>query len=128
MSELQRLRIDKWLWAARFYKTRSIAKAAIEGGKVHCNGARVKVSKEIQIGDEIRVRQGFDEKTVSILKLMDKRGGAPIAQTLYEETRQSIDKREMTKLQRQQANHIAPQTKPSKKQRRQLQQVKHEQL
>ena len=63
-----KLRLDKWLWAARFFKTRSLAKAAIEGGKVHLDGQRVKVSREITVGCEVRLRQGWDEKTVVVKK------------------------------------------------------------
>ena len=81
-----RVRIDKWLWAARFFKTRAIAKQAIEGGKVQCEGNRVKASKEIEVGMEIRLRQGFDEKTVIVTGLSDQRRGAPEAQQLYRET------------------------------------------
>ena len=83
---IETIRIDKWLWAARFFKTRSIAKAAIEGGKVHHNGERVKVSKEIRVGTELTIQQGFDKKTVLVKALSGVRGPAPIAQQLYEET------------------------------------------
>ncbi len=121
---LQKLRLDKWLWAARFFKTRSIAKSAIEGGKVHFNGQRVKVSKEVQVGDELRIRQGFDEKTIVIKALSDQRRGAPEAQLLYQETEQSIAKRDTNTQQRKNLRHIAPETKPNKKDRRQLQQIK----
>ena len=68
-SEIQRLRIDKWLWAARFFKTRSLAKAAIEGGKVQLEGQRIKVSKEVMVGDRLVIRQGWDEKEVVIEQL-----------------------------------------------------------
>ena len=91
---MERLRVDKWLWAARFYKTRSIAKTAIEGGKVHLDGQRVKVSREISIGERLTVKQGWDEKEVVVKALSDQRGPAPIAQTLYEETPESIERRE----------------------------------
>lgn len=121
---LQKLRLDKWLWAARFFKTRSIAKTAIEGGKVHFNGQRVKVSKEVQVGDELRVRQGFDEKTVVIKQLSDQRKGAPEARLLYAETAESIAKRDTHAQQRRNIRHTAPETKPNKKDRRQLQQIK----
>ena len=66
MSE-ERVRLDKWLWAARFFRTRNLARQAIEGGKVWYDGARTKVSKEVQVGAELRIRQGFDEKTVTVL-------------------------------------------------------------
>src|SRR5690554_6872810 len=84
------IRLDKWLWAARFYKTRSLAKAAIEGGKVHYEGQRTKVSKLVEIGATLKVRQGFDEKVIIVKALSDQRRGAPEAQLLYEETPQSI--------------------------------------
>src|SRR5690554_8115120 len=87
------IRLDKWLWAARFYKTRSLAKAAIEGGKVHYEGQRTKVSKLVEIGATLKVRQGFDEKVIIVKALSDQRRGAPEAQLLYEETPQSIKDR-----------------------------------
>lgn len=90
-----KLRLDKWLWAARFYKTRSLAKQAIDGGKVHCNGARSKSSREIEIGTILEIRQGWDEKTVVVKGLSDKRGGAPQAALLYEETAESLEKRQL---------------------------------
>lgn len=125
MSEpVQKLRLDKWLWAARFYKTRSIAKAAIEGGKVHHEGSRVKVSKEIQVGDELKIRQGFDEKIVCVMALSDKRRGAPEAQQLYQETKASIEAREVRAMQRKQQLNSAPEHRPSKKQRRQIHALK----
>ena len=77
MTELQKLRLDKWLWAARFFKTRSLAKQAIEGGKVHFAGQRVKVSKEISVGDLLSIRQGFDAREVTVCALSDQRRGAP---------------------------------------------------
>ena len=86
---MERLRVDKWLWAARFYKTRSIAKAAIEGGKVHLDGQRVKVSREITIGERLAIKQGWEEKEVIVKSLSDQRGPAPVAQMLYEETPES---------------------------------------
>ena len=93
VSGLNRVRLDKWLWAARFYKTRSIAKQAIEGGKVRCENNRAKPGKEIEIGMEISLRQGFDEKTVVVRALSDRRRGAPEAQLLYTETIASIDRK-----------------------------------
>lgn len=118
------VRLDKWLWAARFFKSRSLAKSAIEGGKVHYNGARVKVSKNVDIGAELRIRQGYDEKTVRVLKLAEKRGSASIAQTLYQETEQSLAEREQRALQRKQFSLSAPEHRPDKKQRRQIMQIK----
>jgi len=94
MTENNEVRLDKWLWAARFYKTRSIAKAMIEGGKVHYNGQRAKVSKTVEVGAMIKLRQGSDEKEIEVIALSDQRRGAPEAQLLYQETAQSVKKRE----------------------------------
>ena len=118
------MRVDKWLWAARFFKTRSIAKDAIEGGKVHLNGERVKVSKEIRIGMELTIRQGFEQKTVQIKALSAVRGGAPIAQQLYEETEVSIARRELLSSQRKLHNLARPEQRPSKKDRRDINRFK----
>lgn len=111
------IRLDKWLWACRFYKTRALAKAAIEGGKVHYQGHKPKPGKSVQTGDEIKLRQGFDEKTVVVKKLSDQRGSAPIAQTLYQETAASLEKRQQITAMRKLS---APTTsgRPNKKQRR----------
>ena len=95
----EKVRIDKWLWAARFFKTRALAIDAIKGGKVSHAGSRVKPSKEVQVGDELSIRQGYAEKTVIIKALSDKRGPAPQAALLYEETPQSRQKREELKAQ-----------------------------
>ena len=89
----KKVRIDKWLWAARFFKTRSLAKSAIEGGKVQLAGQRVKVSREVAPGDVLRVRQGWDEREVTVLATSEQRRAAPIAQTLYEETETSLERR-----------------------------------
>lgn len=122
---MTKVRLDKWLWAARFYKTRAIAKQAIEGGKVHCQGARAKPSKEIEVGMAISLRQGFDDKVVLVKAISDQRRGAPEAQLLYEETQESIEKREKLALQRKsQPKHWPNPTRPNKKQRRQIQAFK----
>ena len=92
-SATKRVRIDKWLWAARFFKTRSLAKAAIEGGKVHCNGDRCKCSREIEAGTTLNIRQGLNELTVLVLAVSEQRGGAPQAALLYQETEASLAKR-----------------------------------
>lgn len=124
-STMTRLRIDKWLWAARFYKTRALAKQAIEGGKVHCDGGRVKASKEIGVGAVIQIRQSTDEKIVEVLALSDKRRGAPEAQALYQETAASITARETLAQQRKsQPNEWASEGKPNKKQRRAIHRFK----
>ncbi len=126
-AENSAVRLDKWLWAARFYKTRSLARNMIDGGKVHYNGQRSKPSKLIELGAEITLRQGHEEKTVKVLVLSDQRKGAPIAQTLYQETEQSLDKRERNAAQRKiMAHNPSPERRPDKKQRRDLIKFKHQ--
>lgn len=121
-NPIHRIRLDKWLWAARFYKTRSLAKQAIEGGKVCYNGHRVKVSKEVELNAEICLRVGWDEKTITVQGLSDQRRSAPEARMLYAETATSIKLREeQSELRKQTQQHlIAPPTKPNKKERRQI--------
>ena len=114
------MRIDKWLWAARFFKTRSIAKNAIEGGKVHHNGERVKVSREVRAGMELTIQQGIEKKSVLVKALSDVRGPAPVAQLLYEETEVSIARRELLASQRKLHNLARPEHRPSKKDRRDI--------
>jgi len=116
-----KVRLDKWLWAARFYKTRSLAKEAIDGGKVHCRGERCKPGKEPRIGEEYVIRTGFDERTVVVKALSMVRRGAPEAQLLYEETADSVKRREDASAMRK-AGALGVQTdgRPTKKQRRQL--------
>lgn len=116
----EKIRMDKWLWAARFFKTRSLAKDAIESGKVHCEGQRVKVSKEMRVGLILTIRQGFDEKTVKVMSLSEVRKGATEAQALYEETADSIAKREDNTAQRKAQNLAHPDHRPNKKERRQI--------
>ena len=116
------VRLDKWLWAARFYKTRALAKDMINGGKVHYNGQRSKSSKNAELGAKIRIRQGHDDREVIITRLSEQRQSPAIAQTLYQETEQSITKREFNAEARRLniLNNPAPDHKPDKKQRRQL--------
>ena len=123
---MDRLRVDKWLWAARFYKTRSIAKTAIEGGKVHLDGQRVKVSREISVGECLTVKQGWDEKEVVVKALSDQRGPAPIAQALYAETRESIERREREAQARKAAGGATarPTQKPGKHERKALEKLR----
>jgi len=122
----KKIRLDKWLWAARFYKTRSIARDMINGGKVHYNGQRAKASKIVELGAILTIRQGDIAKQISVEQLSDQRRGAPVAITLYQETEQSVKKREeysiLRKLSLQNAPH--PDKKPNKKQRRELIQAK----
>lgn len=121
-----KLRLDKWLWAARFFKTRSLAKQAIEGGKVHCNGTRCKSSKEIQVSDELLIRQGWDEKQVIVKALSDKRQGALQAAILYEESQESLEKRLLQAAQRKayRDSNPHPDKRPGKKDRRQIHRFK----
>ncbi|MGB1200436.1 RNA-binding protein [Colwellia sp. M166] len=122
----QSTRLDKWLWAARFYKTRAIAKQMIDGGKVFYNGQRSKSGKAVAIGDRITIRQGFEEKQVTVIALADRRRDATFAQTLYQETQASIETREKNSLARQQGILLSPasDSKPDKKQRRQIRHLK----
>ena len=123
---MDRLRVDKWLWAARFFKTRSIAKTAIEGGKVLLDGQRVKVSREICVGEILLIKQGWDEKEVVVLRLSAQRGPAPIARELYEETLASIEKREREAQARKAAGGAVarPTQKPGKHQRKALERLR----
>ena len=122
------VRIDKWLWAARFYKTRSIARNMVDGGKVHYNGQRTKPSKIVELGAVITLRQGNEEKTVVIEQISDRRRGAPEAQLLYKETADSIKKREENAQKRKlnALNSPSPDRRPDKKQRRDLIKFKHQ--
>ncbi|MDC9590269.1 ribosome-associated heat shock protein Hsp15 [Xenorhabdus sp. XENO-10] len=118
----QAVRLDKWLWAARFYKTRSIAREMIEGGKVHYNGQRSKPSKLVELNAKIKLRQGNDEKTVTVLALSSHRRSATEAQQLYQETAESITNREKVALARK-MNALTmphPDRRPDKKERRTL--------
>ena len=120
---MMKVRIDKWLWAARFFKTRSLAKQAIEGGKVQCDGQRAKASKEIMIDTVLSIRQGWDIKEVLVINLSDQRRGAPEAALLYEETPESIEQRKVNTEQRrvlQSASGLQTEGRPNKKQRRQI--------
>lgn len=118
-GELKRVRLDKWLWAARFYKTRAIAKQAIDGGKVHCEGSRSKPSKEIEVGMQISLRQGGEDKTVVVSALSEQRRGAPQAQLLYQETSESLARRQQIAEQRRaQPRHWQAAGKPNKRERR----------
>ena len=120
------VRIDRWLWAARFFKTRSLAKAAVEGGKVHLESSRVKPSKEVQVGQQLEIRRGYTFQVVIIETLSEQRGSATVAQTLYTETPESIEQREVRKSVRrmERAGLNIPSSKPDKKNRRALAQLK----
>ncbi|MDQ3724087.1 MAG: RNA-binding S4 domain-containing protein [Actinomycetota bacterium] len=94
------VRIDKWLWAARFFKTRTLAADAVKGGRVELGGERVKASREVAAGDELRITIGQDRRTVIVHGVSDRRGPAKVAVTLYEETPESITAREAAAEQR----------------------------
>ena len=117
------VRLDKWLWAARFFKTRSLAADAIEGGKVQVNGDRAKRAKQVQPGDEIRVRQGPYEHVVIVRALSGRRGSAKIAAELYEETAASRTAREALAAQMK-AMFGQSEGRPTKKDRRELERLK----
>lgn len=121
-SESPKIRIDKWLWAARFFKTRSLASDAINGGHVHLNGSRVKTSRAVAIGDELRIQRGHEEMIVIVQALSDKRGPATVAQTLYAETEASRTAREQSSEMRrlQSAGMAAPERRPNKHERRNI--------
>ena len=118
-----KVRIDKWLWAARFFKTRSVAAQAVTGGKVHVNGARIKPARMVQPGDELRIRRGELEFIVIVQGLSGKRRPAKEAQLLYEETEFSVQQREeMRGKKRLEAVNkmYGPMKRPDKRARRQI--------
>ena len=135
-----RVRLDRWLWAARFFKTRAQAKAAIEGGKVHLEAGRrgqdpadgsgrqrPKVSKEITVGDRLEIRRGAATFVVQVTGLSEQRGNAAAAATLYQETPESIEAREIERARRRMENAglRVPPRRPSKRDRRELAKLKH---
>jgi len=118
------VRLDKWLWAARFFKTRALASAAVTGGKVHLQGQRIKPARSVKTGDCYQIRRGFELFEVIVTALGDRRGSAVAAQLLYRETDSSLERRrveaEKRKLAMQQRPHS--QGRPDKKQRRKIRQ------
>ena len=129
----ERMRLDKWLWAARFFKTRALAKAALEGGKVQCRGERCKPSKEPRVGDVLTIRQGYDGKTVVIVALSQNRRGAPEAPQPHTEPPESraaaaglpAAVREQAAAARKAGNPgLQTDGRPTKKQRRQIHQFR----
>ncbi|OSM95869.1 MULTISPECIES: ribosome-associated heat shock protein Hsp15 [Lonsdalea] len=116
------VRLDKWLWAARIYKTRAVARDMVEGGKVHYNGQRSKPSKLVELNAELKLRQGNDERTIVILEIGAQRRSAPQAQAMYRETEVSIEKREkMAQARKMNALSMPhPDRRPDKKERRDL--------
>jgi ribosome-associated heat shock protein Hsp15 len=122
LQTCDKVRLDKWLWAARFFKTRALATEAINGGHVHLNGSRPKPSRTLSIGDELSISKGQDTFNITVLLLCDKRGPASIARELYEEDEQSRLKREELAEQRRLEAAAQPrqQRRPDKKGRRQI--------
>lgn len=125
-TEDTRVRLDKWLWAARFYKTRSLAAEAIAGGKVQVNGERVKRAKALQAGDEVRIRLGPYEHHILVRELSERRGPASEAARLYEETPASRAAREAMALQLKSlhAAFVPERGRPTKKDRREIEKLK----
>ncbi len=118
-----RVRLDKWLWAARFFKTRSLAVDEITKGRVHVNDLAAKASREVHVGDRIELRQGPVVRTVVVLGLSEQRGPAPVARLLFEETAESIAARERAATERRLGAEPAlaiDQGRPTKRDRRQL--------
>ena len=120
--DLRSVRIDKWLWAARFFKTRSGAQQAIEGGKVKLNGDRTKPARELKPGDELVIQIGAYEWTIKVVQLSAQRGPATVARTLYEESEESREKRSLEVEKRRRFNEPASARKgrPTKRDRRDL--------
>jgi ribosome-associated heat shock protein Hsp15 len=124
MAEM--VRIDKWLWAARFFKTRSLAAQAVSGGKVQLNGLRVKPARSVKPGDALKIHKNGFEYQVQIMGISERRGPAAVAQTLYRESEESVRRREALREQHRLAGASAPhpQHRPDKKARRQLRDMK----
>ncbi len=121
---MESVRIDKWLWAARFYKTRSLAAKAVSGGHIAVNGQKIKPARLTQLGDKISIRQGIFEWVVTVVGLTDRRGSATIARTLYEESEDSIARRDALRLQQKalHAQGAGPNRRPDKHERRKIRQ------
>ncbi|MFT6028686.1 MAG: ribosome-associated heat shock protein Hsp15 [Oleiphilaceae bacterium] len=120
------VRLDKWLWAARFFKTRSLAKDAVDGGKVQYNEQRCKPGKTVEVGASVKIRQGWVDKVVVVKALSAQRKNAVLAQILYDETEESIILREKILLERKQhqGDQLHPQRRPNKRDRRLIHQFK----
>jgi len=121
------VRLDKWLWAARFFKTRSLAAAAVKSGRVEVNGAKAKPAKTVAPGDAIRLRRGTEAFVLTVMRLSIQRGSAETAGSLYIESEESIRQREAAALQRKAAAAVRPKYKgrPGKRDRRALAQLKY---
>ena len=126
VTDQLKVRLDKWLWAARFYKTRALAREAVQSGKVQYNGQRSKPGKVVELGANIKVPQGYDIKEVLVLQLKEQRQGAPLAQLMYAETQDSENLRARNAEARKLSAFHSPKpdNRPDKKQRRQIIQFK----
>ncbi|PIE56590.1 MAG: RNA-binding protein [Desulfobulbus propionicus] len=126
MKDAGEVRLDKWLWAARFFKTRSLASKAVGGGHVHVNGQRVKPSRTIHVGDRLLITRGHEEFSVTVLGLSDRRGPAAVARTLYEESEDSLHRRLQRREERRlfMAATAGPERRPDKRDRRKIRQFK----
>ncbi len=111
------VRLDKWLWAARFFKTRKFASEAVQGGHVHVNGKRVKPARQLAVGDQLVITKGLYKFIIQVQALADKRASASIAQTLYSETEDSIKQRELLRMQVKAQAVLAPNKRPDKRER-----------
>ena len=121
---MDKLRIDKWLWAARFYKTRSLATEEIDKGRVRVNDLEVKPAKEVKLGDTVALRQGPGTRTLVVRGISDKRGGAPQAQLMYEETEASLNLRaQLTEQRRLEPASSLEHGRPTKRDRRSIDKV-----
>ena len=126
---MQAVRIDKWLWAARFFKTRSAATDAVLGGRVHLNDARVKPSKEVKAGDTVEVRVGQLQWTVVVRGISEKRGSATLAATLYDETTESAAARELRATELRMSRPLGADlgARPTKQDRRRIEELRRSQ-
>lgn len=121
-AAVEEVRIDRWLWTARFFKTRSVATDAVAGGRVHLNGVRVKPAKDVRPGDTVEVTVGDIRREVVVLAVAERRGPASLAQSLYEETPESIARREQRAVDRRFARPLGADlgARPTKQDRRRL--------
>ena len=123
-NPLPEVRVDVWLWAARFFKTRSLAKQAIDGGKIHVNDAGCKPARMLHAGDRLKITRGEEKLEVDVLALGDKRGPAAVAQTWYRETEASVALREAAREQRRLVGMNGPLKRPDKHARQDLRRMK----
>ena len=126
-ASMPAMRLDKWLWASRFFKTRGLARKAVDGGKVHLNGRRAKPSRAVRVGDRLRIQRADGEYTVDVLGLCEQRRPAAEARALYAETADSLAARELAASERRLQSYHAPhpERRPNKRDRRRIMAVTH---